>query len=315
MKIFRITLGVAFVMTAIVIAFLKLSIPVTSSTKLHVVTTIFPLYDFAKNIGGDKIEVSLLLPPGVEAHSFEPKPNDMVKINQSDIFIYTGKFMEPWAEDIVKGISGRDVVVVNASKDITRIKQIHKNDSIDPHIWLDFDNDKMIIENISNAFSKKDPSNASYYQQKAEEYQNKLSLLDIKFKTSLSLCKSNEIVYGGHYAFGYLADRYHLQYFAAQGVSPDSEPTAQDLVQLVQQIQKDKIQYVFYEELSSPKIAETLAHETNVKLLLLNAAHNIAKQDFESGVSFSSIMEKNLKNLQIGLGCEKVGTHPTMSSR
>lgn len=315
MKTFSITLGFVFVMTAILIAFLTLSIPVTSSTKLHIVTTIFPLYDFAKNIGRDKVEVSLLLPPGVEAHNFEPKPNDIVKINQSDVFIYTGKFMEPWAEDIVKGIFDRNVIVVNASTDVTRVKQMRTHDSIDPHIWLDFDNDKIMIQTITRAMSERDPLNASYYRNNAEQYQNKLSTLDAKYQNNLSRCKSHEIMYGGHYAFGYLADRYNLKYIAAQGISPDSEPTAKDLIQLVEHIRNNNIQYIFYEELDSPKIAKTLAHETKAHLLLLNAVHNIMEQDFESGVSFLSIMENNLENLQVGLGCEKVGTHPPMSSR
>lgn len=272
--------------------------PKNNSQKITIVTTLFPLYDFAKNIGQDKVEVSLLLPPGVEAHSFEPKPSDIVKISEADVFIYTGKFMEPWVEDIIKGISGKNVKIVDAS---VGIKMIPSVGSMDPHIWLDFDNDKTMVQTIAQALSEKDKTNANYYQQKADEYQNKLSALEVEYKTSLSKCKSREIIYGGHYAFGYLASRYNLKYLAAQGVSPDAEPTARDLVQLVKQIKKDNIKYVFYEELTSPKIAETLANETKAKMLLLNAAHNLTKEDFENKASFLSIMEENLVNLKIGL--------------
>ena len=284
--------------------------PKNSTAKVAVVTTLFPLYDFTQNIGQDKVEVSLLLPPGVEPHSFEPKPSDIAKISKADIFVYTGKFMEPWAEDIIKSIADKNVKVVDSSIGIKMIPAVfHDQDepegSMDPHIWLDFDNDKIIADNIAQALSEKDAANADYYKQKAGEYKNALSMLDSEYKTALSSCKNKEIVYGSHYAFGYLARRYNLQYLAAQGMSPDAEPTAQDLIQLVRQIKKDNIRYVFYEELTSPKIAETLANETRTKMLLLNAAHNITKEDFENKVSFLSIMEDNLRNLKLGLQCEE----------
>ena len=112
------------------------------------------------------------------------------------------------------------------------------------------------------------------------------------------------IVYGGHYAFGYLAKRYGLRYLAAQGVAPDAEPTAKDLVRLIEQIKKNNIRYVFYEELTSPKIAETIARETNAKILLLNAAHNVTKDQFERGVSLFEILNTDLEQLKIGLECQ-----------
>ncbi len=281
------------------------------SGKLTVMTTLFPLYDFAVNVGGDKADVSLLLPPGVDAHSFEPKPSDIAKINEADIFIYTGKFMEPWAEDVINSLdlSVTKTAIVDSSSGIPMIPGVfHDQDepasSSDPHIWLDFDNDKKIIDNITGGFIAKDPSNAQFYQTRADEYKAKLSALDNEYKSSLADCRSREFVYGGHYAFGYLARRYGLQYFAAQGVSPDAEPTAKDLINLTDQIKRDNIKYVFYEELTSPKIAETLATETQAKLLLLNAAHNVSKEDFENNVTFISIMKDNLQNLKIGLQCD-----------
>ena len=279
------------------------------SKKIKVVTTLFPLYDMAKNMGGDKAEVFLLLPPGVEAHTFEPKPSDIVKINQTDIFVYTGKFMEPWAEDIVNGIVNKNLIVVNASKGTKMIPGVfHDEDepvgSLDPHIWLDFDNAKIIAQNIAEAMEAKDPANKVFYKQNADDYNNKLTKLDISYRAVLSTCKNKEIIYAGHYAFGYLANRYGIKYLAAQGVSPDSEPTAKDLIKLVEQIKNDKIKYVFYEELTSSKIAETIAKETNAKMLLLNAAHNLTKEQFEQDMSFFEILNANLENLKIGLECK-----------
>lgn len=280
----------------------------TAPGRLVVVTTIFPLYDFARTIGGDQADVSLLLPPGVEAHSFEPKPSDIAKINTANLFIYTGKFMEPWAQDIARGADNQNLKIVDASAGVSLIPGVfHDADepvgSEDPHIWLDFDNDRQIIKTIVEAFIAADPVNAAYYQERALAYQNSLTALDLQYKTSLAKCSSKEIVYGGHYAFGYLAKRYSLEYLAAQGVSPDSEPTAQDLINLVEQIRSNNIKYVFYEELSSPKVAETISRETGARLLLLNAAHNLSQEDLAAGITFLDIMKNNLENLRLGLQC------------
>jgi len=293
----------------------------TDSQKITVVTTLFPLYDFAKNIGQDKVEVSLLLPPGVEAHTFEPKPSDITKINNADIFVYTGEFMEPWAHDIMEG-ADKKVKVVDASANIEMMKEEHEHEEeaehheaeeehghehggVDPHIWLDFDNAKIMAENIAKTLSEIDPQNAEYYKNNLKSYQGKLSDLDNSYKNSLTTCQSKTIVYGGHYAFGYMGKRYGLAYESAYGISPDSEPSAQDLAGLISQIRTKKIAYVFFEELVSPKVAETLAKETGAGLLLLNPAHNLTKDEFEKNESFLSIMEKNLSNLKIGLNCNK----------
>lgn len=277
--------------------------------KIKVVTTLFPLYDMARNIGSDKAEVSLLLPPGVEAHSFEPRPGDIVRINEADVFVFTGKFMEPWADRIIKGVENRDLIVVDASIGTKMIPGVsgHKGEqsgSSDPHIWLDFDNAEIMARNIARAFQEKDPDNRAFYEDKASDFINKLIEIDSAYKTSLAGCRSREIVYAGHYAFGYLAHRYDLKYIAAQGVSPDAEPIASDLTRLVDQIKKDRIKYVFYEELTSPRIAETLVAETSAKMLSLSAAHNVTKDQFEQGVSFIDILKKDLDNLKVGLECE-----------
>lgn len=276
--------------------------------KLRVVTTLFPLYDMAKSIGADKTEVVLLVPPGVEAHSFEPRPSDIFKINEADIFVYTGKFMEPWAADVINGAVNKNLVVVDASHGAKMIPGVsHDADepagSLDPHIWLDFDNAGIMVKNILQAFQVKDSANKALYEQKAGEYSRKLTELDSLYKTTLAACKHRTIVYGGHYAFGYPARRYGLQYLAAQGVSPDAEPTANDLVKLVEQIKKERIKYIFYEELTSPRITETIAGETNAEMLLLNAAHNVSRDQLDQGVSLFDILRRNLENLSKGLKC------------
>ena len=281
----------------------------SNNNKLQVITTLYPLYDFVKNVGQDKVEVTLLLPPGVEPHAFEPKPNDVVVINQADLFVYTGKFMEVWAEDILKGVTNKNLKAVDTSKGIKLIlSEFHDEDepagSIDPHIWLDFNNAQVMVDNITQGLVETDPSNKDFYLTNAVSYKKSLKDLDDKYKTTLNTCRIKEVVYGGHYAFGYLAKRYGVNYVAAQGIAPDSEPTANDMVSLVEQIKENGIKYVFYEELTSPKISQTLAKETGTQMLLLNAAHNVTKQDQDNGVSYLSIMEENLANLKIGLECQ-----------
>ena len=278
------------------------------TSKIKVVTTLFPLYDIARNIGGEKAEVALLLPPGMEAHSFEPRPSDIIRINEADVFVYTGKFMEPWAEDIINGAVNKNLVTVDASRGVKMIAGVfHDSDepvgSLDSHIWLDFDNARKMAENIKEVFIAKDAGNALFYERAAADYEGRLSEFDLKYFEAFSNCENKEIIYGGHYAFGYMANRYGLKYSAAQGISPDSEPTASDLISLIDQIKKNNVKYIFYEELSSPKIAEIIAGETNTKMLLLNAAHNLTKDQFEKNVSFFDILENNLENLKVGLGC------------
>ena len=158
-----------------------------------------------------------------------------------------------------------------------------------------------MVNNIMQGLQTKDTLNKDFYKEKADEYNKKLTEMDIAYRTTLAPYKGKTIIYGGHYAFGYLARRYGLTYLAAQGVSPDAEPTANDLAKLVDQVKKDNIKYVYYEELTSPKIAETIANETSAKMLLLNAAHNLTKDQLEHGISFLDILKEDLANLKVGL--------------
>jgi zinc transport system substrate-binding protein len=274
--------------------------------QLKIVTTLFPLYDMAKHIGADKAHVSMLLPPGVEAHSFEPKPSALLKINEADIFVYTGEFMEPWAQDIIKSVTNKHLVIVDASQGTKMIPAVfhdtaEPSGALDPHIWLDFDNAQIMVKNILTAMIAQDSTDKTVYEQQAAKYTNQLITLDSTYRTILAQCKRKEIVYGGHYAFGYLAHRYGLKYIAAQGMSPNAEPTANDMAKLIEQIKQDHIHYVFYEELTSPKIAEALARETQAKLLPLNAGHNVSKSQFEQGITFFDILSTDLDNLKLGL--------------
>ncbi|WP_136524687.1 metal ABC transporter substrate-binding protein [Geomonas ferrireducens] len=285
----------------------------SQSGKLQVVTTLFPLYDFARTIGGDKAQVTLLLPPGVEPHSFEPRPEDVVRVNRADLFVYTNAVMEPWAANIISGLDKGKVAVVEGGRGIHLMQgpvsdqhreahdDAHDGKGGDPHIWLDFDNARTIVRNILAAYITRDPANKAYYEQNAVGLDRQLAALDQRFKDTLANCPKKVLLHGGHYAFGYMAKRYGLKYISASAVNADAEPTPAKLAELVQVMRREHLGYVYTEELLSPRVAETIARETGAKVLMLRAGHNVTKDELQKGVTFVSLMEENLKNLKTGL--------------
>jgi len=221
-----------------------------TSDKITIVTTLYPLYEFSKEVGRDKAEVTLLLPPGAEAHTFEPKPSDIIKINNADMFVYIGAGMEPWAHDLIEGSNNQKLSLLDASSKVTLLKsdeydheeheheveeeheteleeheEEHHHGEYDPHFWLDFNNDMKIVDAIAETLSQKDPVNKEYYLANAKNYQQKLVELDNKYKQGLNSCKQTEFITGGHNAYAYLAKSYGIAYLSAFGISPDSEPT------------------------------------------------------------------------------------------
>lgn len=282
--------------------------PTTGQKKLNIVTTLFPLYDFTRNIAGDKAQVTLLLPPGMEPHSFEPKPGDMLRINDADVFIYTGKYMEPWVEAILKGLDSKKLLVVDTSRGIVLNEEKeddgHGHGKIDPHIWLDLSNAQKITDNILAGLVQKDNINKDYYMKNAGVFNVKLSEMDTKFRQTLSTCKRHTFIHGGHFAFNYLAKRYDLQYIAAYHGSPDAEPTPRRLIELKNKMKQYDIKYIYFEELILPRVSEVISRETGATMLKLHGAHNISKEDMDKGLTFLALMEENLKNLKAGLECQ-----------
>jgi zinc transport system substrate-binding protein len=270
--------------------------------KIRVIASIFPLYDFAREISGERADVVLMLPPGVEPHSFEPKPGDILDLQTADIFVYMGKAMEPWVEALLKGVTNEKLLVVDASKGI--LKDMHSPADADPHLWLDFGYARKMVDSILDALLIKDGKNRDSYMGNAKLYGEKLDELDRRYKAVLGHCKSHVFIHGGHSAFNYLTKRYGLTYFSAyKGFSPDTEPTPRDLAELTKTLRDQGLHYVFYEELISPRMAQTISRETGASLLKLDGAHNITREEKEKGVTFLTIMDENLRNLAIGLGC------------
>lgn len=276
--------------------------------KIKIITSLFPLYDFSKNTGGDKVEVSLLMPPGMEPHDFEPKAGDILKIGTADIFIYTGRSMEPWVDKVLKGVANSRALAIDSSNGVFLMKAEGTEEGagkkIDPHIWLDFSNAQIMVDNILAALAQKDPGNKEFYTKNANEYKTRLASLDKEYRDALGSCRKKIFIQGGHHTFGYLARRYNLDYISALGISPNAEPNTRSLIELSKKIKQNGLSYIYFEELLSAKVAKTISMETGAKMLELHGAHNLTKHEMQNGTSFISLMEHNLENLKIGLQCK-----------
>lgn len=304
------------------------------SDKIQVFTSLFPQFDFVREIGQDKVDVTLLLSPGVEAHSFDPTPSQIISITQSDLFIYTNEEMEPWIDKIVENVKNESPLIVESSLGVEYIQGTyshshdeedhnenenqnhdHEDDekdhnedettSIDPHVWLDPINAKIMVLNILDALIEVDPDNRSFYQNNANDYLNKLDDLDEVFRSVFISTDNDTIVYGGHFAFGYLADRFDLTILSPYtGFSPDSEPTASAISELIQTIRDKNIKIIFYEELIDPKVARVISEQTNTEAMLLHGAHNLTPQEMENNVTYLEIMHTNAEKLRKALSYE-----------
>lgn len=282
-----------------------------ASGKITVITTLYPEYDFAKQIGGDKVNVILLLPPGIEAHSFEPTARDVERISKADLFIYSGAGIEPWVGNILGAVKNSKVTVLQASdyavlissSNVSRQSDSESSGDYNPHFWLDLENDQKIVDAIASALAEKDAANADYYSLNAESLKHDLSDLDVKYRIELANCKKRVFITGGHEAFAYLAQRYNLTNVAAFGISPNSEPTPGKIRQIDDLSKRYGIKYIYFEEIVEPRIAEAIAKDVGASTLVLDPLENLPKSEFETGATFVSLMNRNLDNLKLGLEC------------
>lgn len=293
---------------------------ISTSDKIEIVTTLFPQYDFARQIVGDKAEVTLLLPPGMESHSYEPTPADMIKINKANLFIYTGELMEPWAHKMIESVDSEQVKVLDVSQGIPLLapneedEQHHDHEAeveghehseddghhhtYDPHIWTSPQNAKVMVNNILEALCEVDPQNADYYKANAQAYQLQLDNLNDEFEVVVSNSKHDTIYHSGRFAMQYLMQQYGINYVSAPF---EAEPSAALVAQVINEIKANNIPAIYYEELITPKIAQMISEETGAQMLLLHSCHNVSKEDFDNGVTYLSLMEQNVENLKIGL--------------
>ncbi|MGI6093443.1 MAG: zinc ABC transporter substrate-binding protein [Veillonellaceae bacterium] len=278
------------------------STPIQSpNDRINIVTTIYPLYEFTRQVGGDKVQVDMLISPGVEPHDWEPSAQDLIRIKSSKLFVYHGAGLEAVDKLLAKEVLG-GVKSVEVSKGLishTAEKDEHQHQN-DVHTWLDPILAKHELKVITKALCEVDPANKEYYERNADRFAKELDQLDNDYKTVLANVKRRDII-TSHAAFGYLANRYNLKQTGIMGLSPDSEPTPERMAQVVKFCRENQVKYIFFETLLGQKLAETIANETGAGLLVLNPLENLTEQEFKEGKNYIIIMRENLVNLEKAL--------------
>ncbi|WP_445488671.1 metal ABC transporter substrate-binding protein [Niallia sp. 03133] len=282
--------------------------------KLQIVTTFYPMYEFTKKIAGEKANVTLLIPSTIEPHDWEPTPKDVGNIQKADLFIYNSTEMETWVPEIIGTLNGANVTFVEASKGITLLQEAEEqhegedheaseeqhSHEVDPHVWLSPVLAQQEVETITKAIIKEDPKNKDYYNQNSTSFLQKLKDLDSKYKTELQNKTSNEFI-TQHTAFSYLANQYGLIQVPIAGLSPEQEPSAAKLADLKEFAKEHAIKVIYFEELASTKVADTLANEVGAKTEVLNPLEGLSTKDQKEGKDYISVMEENLAQLKISL--------------
>jgi zinc transport system substrate-binding protein len=269
--------------------------PAGAADRPLVVASVYPLYEFARAVAGDRAEVVALVPPGVEPHDWDPAPQDVVQVQKAKLFVYNGAGLEPWVAKLSRELAARGTVMVRATEKLALL-------GADPHVWLDPQRAQAQVESIRGGLSRVDPAGASAYAAQAQAYRARLATLDTAFSDGLRRCARRDVV-TTHAAFAYLTQRYGLTQIPIQGLTPEAEPSPADLARLVKLAREKKVRYVFFETLVSPKLAETLAREVGAKTLVLNPIEGLTREEQAAGKSYLSLMEDNLRNLRVALDC------------
>ncbi|SFE11024.1 metal ABC transporter substrate-binding protein [Trichococcus pasteurii] len=285
-----------------------------SEDGIKVVTTFYPMYDFAKNVVGDNGEVSVLLDAGQESHGYEPTPQDIAAIADADVFVYNSDEMETWVPSVLESIESSDVIVVEAAEEIALFEmqedeaaeEEHSDEageegedahSVDPHVWLDPVYAQEEVDAILAGVLEADEANKESYEANAAAFKEKLAELDLAYQTSFETAENRTFVVQ-HAAFGYIARRYDLTEVAVSDVSSDAEPNPAKLAELQQFMIDNQITTVYYSDSASSKTAETLAEEAGASLEVLSPLEGITDEDQEAGKDYLSVMEENLEALK-----------------
>lgn len=272
------------------------------SQKLQVVTSVYPLYYFATQIGGDKVDVTNIIPAGAEPHEYEPTARDIASIEKSDLLILNGAKLEPWADRVKKDLQGTPVLIITAGEGLTDLALKENNTQItDPHIWLSPPLAKKEIEHITQGLIHADIQNTEYYQNNADSLIQKMDALHNEFVSGLAQCNQKNIV-TSHAAFGYLARTYGLRQTPIATISTQ-EPSIKQLAEIVDFMKQNNINYIFVERLVSPKLAETLSTEVGAQTLILDPIEGLSNQDMKAGKNYFTMMQDNLTNLRTALEC------------
>lgn len=301
--------------------------------KLSIVTTIFPEYDWVREILGDKAdnaEITMLLDNGVDLHSYQPTADDIVKISDCDLFIYVGGESDEWVEDALRNAANRNMKVINLLEvlgDSVKTEEIvegmqeeeHEHEDVeehehedaeeheheeeaDEHVWLSLKNAKMLVRVISKALQELDPDNKDIYAANADAYVKKLSALDAEYQTAVDAASNKTILFGDRFPFRYLVDDYGLRYYAAfVGCSAETEAGFETISFLAKRVDEWKLPCVLTIEGAQHKIAETIVRNTtakNQRVLTMDSMQSTTSKDVKNGTTYLSVMEKNLSVLK-----------------
>ncbi|WP_455600447.1 metal ABC transporter substrate-binding protein [Cloacibacillus sp.] len=313
------------------------AIALKGTSKPKVITTIFPQYDFARAVGGDKIELTMLLKPGMESHSYAPTPQDIVNIQNCDLFIYIGGENDVWADKILDSIDkehrpqvlkliscvspveeklaegmqaeaedhDHDKEEEHAHGAEDKDGQDHNHDNeveYDEHIWTSPRNAEKMTAAIMDKLILIDPQNRSAYEENTKAYIAELDRLDKDFRQAVSNVQRHRLIFGNRFPFRYLTDEYGLKYSAAfPGCAAESEASAATIAYLINRVKEEKIPVVFHIEMSNEKTADAICRETGARKMLLHACHNISREEYESGATYVKLMRKNLENIKEAL--------------
>lgn len=284
--------------------------------KLKIVATIFPQYDFARQIGKDKVSVQMLVTPGGESHSYEPTPGDIIAVKDCDIFICSGGESDVWSNVILKSVNTENKIIIRLMDCVEAVEEeitegmtekppfgeTEEEPEYDEHVWTSIKNAKKISEAIAAAMCEKDRENAELYTDNLNSYINRLDTLDKSYEEAISASENKILIFGDRFPFRYLFEDYGLKYYAAfPGCSTDSDVSAKNMLFLINKVREKDLSAVYYIEFSARKIADTIAHETGAQPLLFHSCHTVSKADFENGVTYIDLMTQNLENLKRGL--------------
>jgi zinc transport system substrate-binding protein len=307
---------------------------------LTVYTTIYPLEDFTKKIGGDFVQVESILPANVDAHSFEPTTKDMIKLASSDLFIYTGAGVEGFADKAVEALKNEKVTIVKAAEKIELLsaeseheheegaeEQSHESDEEtadvhnygdeqseehseegeehghedkDPHVWLDPTLSIQLAENIKNALTEKLPDQKEEFELNFKSLKEDLEKLDHDFNQTVENAKTNYLLVS-HAAYGYWENRYGIEQISIGGLSPSQEPSQKEIQEIIEESKTHDIHYVMFEQNVSPKVSEIIQKEIGAESLTLHNLESMTEEDKENKEDYFSIMRRNLENIKKAL--------------
>ena len=302
--------------------------------KLKVAATLFPYYDFVRQVAGDQVELSLVIPAGMDSHSFEPTPRDIRTMQEADVIIANGGAMEHWVDQVVDSFDREDQTVVIMMDHVDAVEEeivegmehsdeghghvhVHEDGEedghleedesqyeieYDEHIWTSPVNAMRMVDVIAETLTERDPDHGAMYQAGAAAYLEELERLDKEFREVRDSAVHDMIVMGDKFPLRYFADTYGLRYRAAfSGCSSDTEPSARTIAYLIDKVKEEGLPVIYYLELSSHRVAEIIGEETGAVPLLFHSCHNVTRRQFEEGVTYLELMEQNVKNLREGL--------------